>query len=270
MQCAKCGGQNPDDAYFCGTCGVQLRSSFTASGPVEINTPGAAGLLPGEDLTNALDSEAGAVAPHANPFTEAEPTARRAFEQSFGEPPAAPMPPFGPALTPPASPPPPIGQAGPPVSYAPPQPPGYVPGNYAPPPGYAPHGYQQGIPPDGNTSGMGDGYPVPPEASGWTFAGFVPFGLFSFLNGNSNMGILGAVGSVIGIVGLVYAIMVGINGKESAWRNRRFNSIEEYTGTMRAWNNGGLILVGLGCAGILLYFIFVFVIVGLAASGKLD
>jgi hypothetical protein len=245
MQCAKCGGQNPDDAYFCGTCGAPLRSSFDSAGPVDLGA--ASGSRTGEP--GEPGSTAG-VRPDANPFTDAEPTARRAFDASFGEP----LPPVAPP--PPVSPPPPPAAGYPGAAYA--------------PPSYPSHGYQAAIPPDGNTSGMGDGYPVPPEASGWTFAGFIPFGLFSFLNGNSNMGILGAVGSIIGIVGLVYAILVGINGKESAWRNRRFASIEEYTSTMRGWNTGGLILVGLGCAGILLYFIFVFVIVGLAASGQLE
>jgi len=156
------------------------------------------------------------------------------------------------------------------VQYAaPPQPQGYQPAGYAPPPGYAPQGYAQGLPPGGNTSGMGEGYPVPPEASGWTFAGFVPWGLFSFTNGNTTWGVIGLLLSFFGF-GMVYWIYIGITGKENAWRNRRFNSVQEYMDTMAAWNKWGIGLLIAGVVFFILYFIAVFSIAIMGASGALD
>ena len=103
-------------------------------------------------------------------------------------------------------------------------------------------------PPDGNTSGMGEGYLVPPHASGWTFAGFVPFGLFGFVNGLTVWGVVGLIGHFIGILSIIYWIYIGIQGKELAWKHRRFDSIQQYEETMRAWNTWGLVLflVGMG------------------------
>lgn len=106
--------------------------------------------------------------------------------------------------------------------------------------------YGYGMPPDGNTSGMGQGYPVPPEASGWTFAGCVPFGLFAFLNGSTLWGVLGIAGWFVGgILGIVYLIYIGVQGRDLAWRSRRFNSVQEYQETMRSWNTWGLV-IGIG------------------------
>jgi hypothetical protein len=258
MQCAKCGAENPDDAYFCGSCGTQLRSSFSAS--------------PASPVYDLTGSEPPAPPP-ANPFGAAEPNASQAYQELLGEPPAS-APPPAPAYGQQTEPYNPAGAyppPAPPQQYQPPPPqyqqyqPPPPPGQYQAPPGYGPaQGY--GMPPDGNTSGMGQGYPVPPQASGWTFAGFLPWGLFSFFNGDTTWGVIGLVGSFIGILGIVYAIMVGINGKESAWRNRRFNSIYEYEATMRSWSNWGMGCLGAGCLGGLVYFVVLMIVIGTEGS----
>jgi hypothetical protein len=194
-------------------------------------------------------------------------------------PPANPYNP-GAGVAPPPQPyvPPPPTYAPPPPTYAPPpspqpyQPPPYGQAPYGPPPpaGYAPPGY--GMPPDGNTSGMGQGYPVPPQASGWTFAGFVPFGIFHFFNGNTGLGVLGLFTSLLsfiwflGILNLGYSIYVGITGRESAWRNRRFNSAMEYDDTMRTWNTAGLVLLVLGVLVWIGFIMLFFVIFAAAIS----
>lgn len=270
MQCAKCGGQNPADAFFCGTCGVQLRSSFAANGPVQL----------GANSEDAIASSGAGVhdtveAPVlSNPFTDAEPTAKRAFEQGFGaaarERPSEAWSPDDPGAG--LSPPPPHLPPPAPQYHAPPPPSGYAP---APPmhaagPGAARAYGPVGLPADGNTSGMGDGFPLPPEASGWTFAGFVPFGLFSFNNGNSTWGIIGLLLWFFGF-SIVYWVYVGITGKENAWRNRRFDSIAQYVETMRAWNAWGIGLLIAGIAFILIYIVLVFAIIGAGiASGDLQ
>lgn len=92
----------------------------------------------------------------------------------------------------------------------------------------------------GNTSGMGEGYPAPTEAEGWTFAGFIPWGLFSFVNGNMLWGILWWVLSFFSL-SIVYWIVVGINGKKQAWQGRRFDNVQQFQETMGAWNTWGII-----------------------------
>jgi hypothetical protein len=283
MICSKCGAENPDDAYFCGTCGVNLRSNFSgAAGPSD---SGSAPALHGSAESHAgirVDAAPRATDPMpvdagANPFDESEPTARAAYAREFGAPEQDAVLPPPPPVSVSGPPPRPdlhaagAGLSSPPLGAAPPPVQGYGPG-YAPPPVYAGPGGEAvyGPPLDGNTSGMGDGYPVPPQAKGWNFGGFVPFGLFAWMNGNTTWGIIGAIGSFVGILGLVYAIYIGASGKELAWKGKRFNSLEEYEATMRGWNIAGLILLGIGVFIGIAYFVFLMAVVGLAASGAMD
>jgi hypothetical protein len=109
--------------------------------------------------------------------------------------------------------------------------------------GHAVAGHAAPLPADGNTSGMGPGFPLPDEARGWTNAGVVPAGLFSFYNGSLLWGIVGALGVFFGLAGLAYFVAVGLRGKEDAWRGRRFASIDEYVAVMAAWDRAGVILI---------------------------
>ena len=156
----------------------------------------------------------------------------------------------------------------PPSPYAPP-------GAYAPPP-YAPQAPQNvypanypyyGVPADGNTSGMGEGYAVPPFTQGWTFAGCLPFGLFAFLNNSTLWGVLGLGGMIISALQLVYAIYVGIEGRKLAWKNRRFESVQQFEETMRAWNNWGLgCLVAQVIMMVIFFAIYAAVIAGVLST----
>jgi len=108
---------------------------------------------------------------------------------------------------------------------------------------------------------MGPGYPAPAQASGWTFAGCVPFGLFAFFNGSIIWGLVAVLGGFIpyigGVAGLVYLIYIGIQGRELAWRSRRFANIQQYVETMNAWNMAGIVVGVLGLVfGVLMFFLF--------------
>lgn len=60
------------------------------------------------------------------------------------------------------------------------------------------------------------------------------------------------------------AIYLGLNGNRLAWRNRRFDSVEDFKACQRIWGWWGL---GLFLAGIALFVLLVVVIfVGVAAS----
>lgn len=290
LRCPQCGAENPDDSFFCGSCGAQVRSALGGpAGPVEV----------GGDVAEAVSSPPPAATlppPVSAPSLSAGPTPAQlgivAPPPAAVTPPAAVVPPPVSSAAAAASPnrldlstaggtAQPAGQLPGPGSSAgfsagadgdvgspleaPPQassgyapPPGYVPppGSMQLPPGAAPYNpYQQ--PYDGNTSGMGAGYPLPPAASGWTFAGFVPWGLFSFFNNNTTWGVIGLALYFFGFY-IVYGIYMGIKGREMAWQERRFESLEHYEATMKAWNTWGLVLLCMAVGGLILYFIAVF------------
>jgi len=249
MECPKCGAKNPDDAFFCGECGHQLASL--------LDRP----IGPTEELSDERE---------ADTFSQQIDLPPQPPPQEPPAPPVAPPQPTPP--TPPADPHAPGAglTAAPPQPAAPPAPgpqPPPVPGQPAvPPPGAAPPpvaqpqagGYYTGypgyaMPPDGNTSGMGAAYPSPPEASGWTFGGCVAFGLFAFLNGSVLWGLIAVLGGMVpyvgGLAGLIYFIYIGVQGRELAWRGRRFDNVHQYVATMNAWNTWGLI-VGLVIGGL--------------------
>jgi hypothetical protein len=238
LTCAQCGTENPDDAYFCSKCGAQVW------------TPGVAPAAP------AWGQEPPAMEPPAAvTFPPPPPSANR----------IAPPPPGAPAdpsafLVDNA----PVAPAPPPSTYTPPQ--DYGQYQQAAPPAqpYAGYGYAP-PPPDGNTSGMGTAYPAPAFTQGWTFAGCVPWGLFAFMNGNSTMGAIGLVAQFFGLH-LVYAIYMGIKGRELAWQGRRFDSVGQYDDTMKAWNKWGIIVTVVLGILLALYFVGVFVFAFWAAS----
>ena len=98
--------------------------------------------------------------------------------------------------------------------------------------------------------------PVSGVATGWTFAGFIPFGIFALKNGIATWGWIGLACGIAcfipvlnffgGIGAIVYAIYIGINGKQLAWQNRQFASEQQYAETMKAWNMWGIILLIVG------------------------
>ena len=232
LTCAQCGTENPDDAYFCGKCGAQVWSAFNQpAGPTSLGTTPAdaagtpAGTLPSAPVT---------------PNRIAPPPPGSLGGSAFlidnaSSPPAAPPPPSSPAYAPQD-----YGQYQTPVT-------GPATAGY----GYAP------TPPDGNTSGMGTGYIAPPQAQGWTFGGCIPWGLFGFFNGSTLWGVLGLVAHFTGL-SLVYAIYIGIKGKELAWQNRRFDSMHQFEETMKAWNKWGIIVTVIEVVLLVLYFVGVF------------
>lgn len=258
-RCSKCGAVNPPDARFCGSCGNLLTSSLEReAGPVKslgvshgVGEPTAAEVE--HPATELADSEPAPEPIGDSSGSSAAVTAEPVRSEEHKSKPARPtvdpnMPGAGLAPDIPIPPPPQQRQSFPPRDAANQPVANQAPAPYAaayeephyqvPPPGY---GYS--LPSDGNTSGMGAGYPVPDCAKGWSFAGVVPYGLFSFINGSPLWGALGLIGSIIGIVGLVYFFYIGFEGKQLAWRSRRFDSIQQYMDTMRIWNNWGIGLI---------------------------
>jgi hypothetical protein len=283
LNCPKCGAENPENAYFCGSCGYQLKSAMDQpQGPADLGRP--ADPLGGRPLdTNAPGA---GLAPPPNtpsepaPYTPPAPVAPPKFDylpvSDYSKEPARAAPTLPPKPTSP--------QQQPYQQYQQPNQP-YQPQNYQPPQGqpqYGPppsSGYNQGgygqqqygmplygQPPDSNTSGMGAGYSEPMEASGWTFAGCVPFGIYAFVMGNVLWGVIGLVTQFSGLY-LIYAIYIGIQGKKLAWQSRRFDSVQQFGETQRTWNIAGVILLVIGIPISMLQMLFGFaMLAGLMSS----
>ena len=114
---------------------------------------------------------------------------------------------------------------------------------------------------DGNTSGNPTA-PVPAEveAMGWSWGGF---GL-NWIWGLGNKVYI-ALLALIPCVNIGIAIWLGIAGHKLAWQNRRFDNMEQYKDTMKAWNMWGIIIF---CVSIVLNIISV--IINVAMQGKMN
>lgn len=160
---------------------------------------------------------------------------QQAYDQAAGAAPVAAVPPaMAPGSEPQVYSPP----AQQPV-YAPPQQQTYTPPQQ---PSYAPPPQQPGYPAPsiyavGNNSGQGPNTPVPPEVEqmGWSWGGF---GL-NWIWGIGNKTMI-ALLALIPCVNIFVAIWLGLSGHKLAWQNRRFDSLQQYQETMRAWNTWGL------------------------------
>lgn len=125
--------------------------------------------------------------------------------------------------------------APPPVVAAPPvvAPTPVVPTTYAAPvaPAYP-------VAADGNTSGDPNA-PVPAEVEqmGWSWGGFGLNWIWGIGN-KVNIALL----ALIPCVNIGIAIWLGIAGHKMAWQNRRFDSMQQYKDTMKAWNMWGIII----------------------------
>ena len=86
-----------------------------------------------------------------------------------------------------------------------------------------------------NTSGLGKYYPTPDGVKGWSWGAFT----FSWLWAINNKTWIGLLAG-IPIVGIVVRIALGMNGREWAWQNRRWGSLEEFTKAQKRWSIWGV------------------------------
>ena len=134
----------------------------------------------------------------------------------------------------------------------------------APPPAWqqpAPAYYAQ--PQYANNSGTGVG-PVPPEVRGWNWGAF----FWSWIWGVAN-GVW--VSLLICLLGIIGSIWLGAKGSEMAWAKRRFDSVEQFKSTQRAWATWGWVLFALNfIVVVIIALVFGAAIMAGIASGELD
>jgi hypothetical protein len=88
---------------------------------------------------------------------------------------------------------------------------------------------------------------IPDEVRGWSWAGFS----LPFIYGNYHRVFLAAWLSVIPFVNIIIMILMGIKGKEWAWRNNPYLSPEDFHQAQRPWQVVGVIFTIFIAVGVL-------------------
>lgn len=96
-----------------------------------------------------------------------------------------------------------------------------------------------------NTSGMGKGHPIPDGVKGWSWGAFLLNWIWAIGN-KTWIGLL----AFLPYVGFIFTIILGVKGREWAWRNKRWESVEHFNRVQRKWAIWGLVIVGIALLGI--------------------
>jgi hypothetical protein len=95
-----------------------------------------------------------------------------------------------------------------------------------------------------NNSGSGGSTIPPPGVKGWSWGAFFLSWIWAGFN-RTWIGLL----ALTPYLGILVAIYLGVQGRELAWRNKRWESLEHFNRVQRRWSIWGAILV-LGVAGL--------------------
>jgi hypothetical protein len=98
-----------------------------------------------------------------------------------------------------------------------------------------------------NTSGQGASAIVPEEVKGWSWGGFVLTWIWGVFNG-----VLISLLCFIPVFGIVWAFVLGAKGKEWAWRNKKWGSVEQFKNTQRPWDIVGIILFAISMVALII------------------
>ena len=89
-----------------------------------------------------------------------------------------------------------------------------------------------------NTSGMGKGHPLPAGVQGWSWGAF----LLNWIWAIGNQTWIGLL-SLIPYIGFIFTFMLGIKGREWAWQNKRWDSLEHFNQVQKKWSVWGVVFV---------------------------
>lgn len=89
-----------------------------------------------------------------------------------------------------------------------------------------------------NTSGAGPGTAIPQDAKGLSWGGFFWNWIWGLFNG-TYIALLG----LIPIVNIVVSFWLLFKGRELAWQNKRWDSLEHFNTTQKRWAIAGLLLI---------------------------
>ena len=98
-----------------------------------------------------------------------------------------------------------------------------------------------------NTSGMGKLYPTPDGVRGWSWGAFSLTWIWAVSN-KTWIGLL----SFVPFIGLIMRFVLGARGREWAWQNKRWDSVEHFNRVQRRWSLwGGTLFLLVPVIGIL-------------------
>jgi hypothetical protein len=98
-----------------------------------------------------------------------------------------------------------------------------------------------------NTSGQGKGHPIPDGVKGWSWGAFLLNWIWAIGN-RTWIGLL----AMFPYVGLIVMIWLGLRGRELAWQNKPWDSVEHFNTVQRKWSVWGVVVVvGFGALGVL-------------------
>jgi hypothetical protein len=90
-----------------------------------------------------------------------------------------------------------------------------------------------------NSSGSGKNALLPEGVKGWSWGAFLLNWIWGIFN-HTYIALL----ALIPYVNLLVMIVVGIKGREWAWRNKKWESLEHFKKIQRRWDILGLSIVG--------------------------
>ncbi len=94
---------------------------------------------------------------------------------------------------------------------------------------------------------MSGGGAVPDGVKGWSWGAFLLNWIWGPFNGTWI-----ALLCLVPYIGFVMAIVLGIKGREWAWKNKHWDSLEHFNRVQRKWSIwGGVIVVGTFVIGVL-------------------
>jgi len=101
-----------------------------------------------------------------------------------------------------------------------------------------------------NTSGQGESAEVPVEILRWNWGAF----LLNWIWGLGNNTFI-ALLMFVPLANIVMPFVLGAKGSEWAWRNKRWESVEQFQAVQRKWARWGVgVLIGLIVFFVVLYF----------------
>lgn len=101
-----------------------------------------------------------------------------------------------------------------------------------------------------NTSGMGRNAVIPPEIRGWSWGAFLLAPVWGIGNG-----VYFALFTLLLPIAIVIMLVLGFKGREWAWRNKYWSSVEHFNRVQRRWTIAGIILWALSFPLVLIYSI---------------
>jgi hypothetical protein len=160
------------------------------------------------------------------------------------------------------TPPPPAAAPASPHAAAPPPPPQAAPA--APAPVIVNVNTAPAAPASVNNSGQGGGTTLPGEIRGWSWGGF----MFSWLWGIFN----GAWLTFLVLIVPFWSFVIGAKGKQWAWQNKKWDSIEHFKSTQHTWDLWGKILFFVWLAGMIIWgvILLVMLIIAISSGGSLS